>query len=160
METHNNGRSIKSAEHQNDPAILFEVSDRFNAAPDQIEICDGCGTEDSKGIEALGREIEVSSRIERSRRYKEDVLSQNEFRQTFVDVGVNSAQNYSSDPRLTRADFRDQFGARDGDLFSARQVFQSEGVSLYFILADDEDVRRRGFSRGLEGLLQAKAVVA
>lgn len=77
---------MKIAEHQDDTAILFQMCDRLHATADQIDVCNRCGTENAKGIEALGREIDTSARTKWRSGYKKDVLVPKGLRKTIVDV--------------------------------------------------------------------------
>ena len=82
-------RSLKSAEHQHDSAVFFQMGHRFNPAAGQVQIGNGLRAQDPKRIESLRRYVDVATRIERRRPYKENRLRFDKFPDGIVDRRIN-----------------------------------------------------------------------
>ena len=57
-------------------------------------------------------------------------------------------------------DFLREFGARDRNLLSGSQIFESEDVGLYFVFTDNQREGCAGFGCGFEGFLETKGFIA
>jgi hypothetical protein len=71
------------------------VSDGLDSASVVIDVSDRRRAKDAKGIEALGRKVDVSGRIERRLRDKKHVLRLDETASNVVDHGTGFAHDYS-----------------------------------------------------------------
>ena len=79
IQAQNFRRPLKIAEHQDDPAVFFEMGDRLNPATGQVQIGDGRRAKDSQSIEPLRRNVDMTLGIERRRPYEEKRLSFDKF---------------------------------------------------------------------------------
>src|SRR5580700_7538118 len=61
----NVGRTLKGAEHKNDSAVFFQVSDGLDSAAVEVDIGDFRWRENAKCVESLGRKVDVACGIER-----------------------------------------------------------------------------------------------
>jgi signal transduction histidine kinase len=91
-------RAFERAEHQNDPAIFFQVGDGFDAAPGQIEISRHLRSQDSECIEAFRGKIQHPVYIERRRGDEEHFLSLDKF----PDCSFNRRMLFPHAPLLDR----------------------------------------------------------
>src|SRR5579871_4919706 len=95
VKTHNTGRPFKSAEHQDDSPILFQVRDRLHSTADHVQIRNRPGSENPEGVETFGREIEIAFWIEGRSRHEEDMLLLDGLRQMFIDLWMSPTHRRS-----------------------------------------------------------------
>ena len=74
MQSRDSRLPLERTEHQDNPAILFDVRNRLYATTRQIQIGDLRRTENSKRVLAFRRKINVPVSRKRGSRYKEDML--------------------------------------------------------------------------------------
>src|SRR5947209_2218763 len=76
VQAHDLRRAFEAAEHDGDPSVLARVRDRLGAAADEVEVRDLPRPEDPEPAEvALGRDVDVAFRVERSGSDEEEVLA-------------------------------------------------------------------------------------
>jgi hypothetical protein len=95
-------RRVEGTEHHAHSSILAEVRNRFDAAGHKVEVCDGRGAGDSKGIQAFRRDIDAADIPRRRGRHEEHMLGFNKRADLIVDRGVGSGhllRNYSDHMR-------------------------------------------------------------
>lgn len=78
VNTNNLGRTLEGTEHENDSAILTQMSDRFDTAAREIYVSYRARIENPKRTQPLRRAIDVSTGIERRRGNEEHGLSRDE----------------------------------------------------------------------------------
>src|ERR1700751_3531530 len=91
VKSHDHGCSRKGAHHDNDSAIFTDVSNRFNAAADQVQVNKGFAVQDTDRVTILGRAIDMALRIKRSCCHEKDRLCTDPPLNPLVDFLVNLA---------------------------------------------------------------------
>src|SRR5579864_2814961 len=91
MQADNLWRAFHGAEHENDAAVLFQMGDRFNSAPSQIQVGHSLFVENAEGCAVFWRTINMSVRREGSAGHKKHFLRGKPALQFLVDSGVDFA---------------------------------------------------------------------
>src|ERR1700722_6460320 len=93
MKSHDHRRSLKGAHHHNNPFIFANVSNRFNSAPDQVEVNQGFVVQDADRVTIFGGTIDMAIWIKWSRCHEKDPLQANPLLNPFVDFLVDLAHS-------------------------------------------------------------------
>src|SRR5262245_13689928 len=98
MEPHDLGRTFEGAEHEDDASIGSKVGDGLDAAAEIIEIRYPLRTENAERIQALGRNVDVTTGSRRRGSDEEDPLCEDELADGIVQflVQLAHAENAST----------------------------------------------------------------
>src|SRR4029077_14217599 len=93
VKSHDQRRSLKGAHHDNDSSIFTNMSNWFNSATDQVQVNKGFAVQDTDRVTILGRAIDMSLWIKRSRRHENDRLCIDPLPNPLIDFLVDLAHS-------------------------------------------------------------------
>src|SRR5574337_1619558 len=89
MKTHDLRSSVQLAQHENHPAIFFQMSDRFCPAAHVFQIRDFARTENPQRIQSLWRYVDMTGRVKRGRGHEEQPLRLDKCPKRVIDFVVD-----------------------------------------------------------------------